>query len=416
VQRTLCAAAASLVLAVGGALVSPAPAPAVATPKPKPSTPTLPVPRSTVDPRLSIGGERLASMGTVVDLPPGVPAPPRLRNVSWVLADMDSGDVVAARAAHARLRPASTLKALTALTLIPEVDPDRAYLATAEDANADGTRVGILPGQTYTGRQLFSGLLMSSGNDAAYALARAGGGMAATLTAMNDQARHLGAHDTVAKDPSGLDAPGQVSSAYDLALIGRAAMQLPDFRTYVTTKQMRFPAGKGTNGKRGAFVIANHNRLLYNYDGTIGIKNGYTKAAKRTFISAVTRGGKTYILTEMYGLDHSWRPQAAMYDWAFRYGDVARPVGRLVDPGTVTTPPALPTATASGAVPPKAPPAPTEAEPTGDVAAAFPASLESGSVPPWVGVATLAAAVLLVGLLALRGITRSSGTRGRRTH
>jgi len=402
------------VLAVGGAVVSPAPPPAAAAPKPrpKPSTPTLPVPKPTVDPRLSIGGERLASMGVVVDLPAGVPAPPRLKDVSWVLADMDSGEVVAAKAAHARMLPASTLKTLTALTLIPRVDADRAYRATAQDANADGTRVGILPGQTYTGRQLFSALLMSSGNDAAYALARAGGGMDATLAAMNQQARDLGAHDTVAKDPSGLDAPGQTSSAYDLALIGRAAMQLPEFRTYVTTKQMRFPGAKGRNGKRASFVISNHNRLLYNYDGTIGIKNGYTNAAKRTFISAVSRGGRTYILSEMYGLDNSWRPQAAMYDWAFRYGDKVRPVGRLVDRGEVTEPPALSPASAPV---PHAPSAPASGR-DGGVAAAIPSGLDDSSLPPWVGVATLAAAVLLVALLAVRGITGGGGTRRGRAH
>jgi D-alanyl-D-alanine carboxypeptidase (penicillin-binding protein 5/6) len=256
---------------------------------------------------------------------------------------------------------------------------------------------------------------MSSGNDAAYALARAGGGMDATLAAMNEQARHLGAHDTVVKDPSGLPVKGQVSSAYDLALIGRAAMQLPEFRDYVTRRQIAFPGRAGKGGRRPTFQVANHNTLLYNYAGTIGIKNGYTVEARRTFISAVSRGGRRYLLTEMYGLDHSWRPQAAMYDWAFRYGDLARPVGRLVEPGTVTTPPTLPAATASAGVTPTAPPAPTEADPDRDVAAAFPTSLEDGSLPPWVGVATLAAAVLLVGLFALRGITRSTGSRGR-TH
>jgi D-alanyl-D-alanine carboxypeptidase (penicillin-binding protein 5/6) len=421
VRRTLCAAAAGLVLAVGGAVVSPvvgpgaAPAVAAPKPKPKPSTPTLPVPKATVDPRLSVGGERLASMGVVVDLPPGVPAPPKLKNVSWVLADMDTGEVIAAKAAHARLLPASTLKALTALTLIPRVEADRAYRATAEDANADGTRVGILPGQTYTGRQLFSGLLMSSGNDAAYALARVGGGMDATLAAMNEQARHLGAHDTVARDPSGLDAPGQSSSAYDLALIGRAAMELPDFRTYVTTKQLKFPGGKGKGGKRASFTIANHNRLLYNYDGTIGIKNGYTTKAKRTFISAVTRGGRTYILSEMHGLDHSWRPQAAMYDWAFRWGDQARPVGRLVEPGEVTAPPTLPPATDPASPTPNNPSAAASREQAG-VAAAIPAGLQDGDLPPWVGLASLAAAVLLVALFAVRGITASSRTGRGRTH
>ena len=431
-RRTLCAAAAGLVLAVGGAVVSPVPevaeaapatvlpaavppgavaaspaaVPGAAKPKPKPKTPTLPVPKPTVDPKLSVGGERLASMGLVVDLPPGVPAPPKLKDVSWVLADMDSGEVVAAKAAHARMLPASTLKTLTALTLIPKVDANRAFRATAEDASADGTRVGLLPGQSYTGRQLFSALLMSSGNDAAYALARAaGGGRDATLSAMNEQARQLGAHDTLAKDPSGLDAPGQTSSAYDLALIGRAAMQLPEFRTYVTTKQMKFPGAKGKNGKRATFVISNHNRLLYNYDGTIGIKNGYTNAAKRTFISAVTRGGKTYLLTEMYGLDNSWRPQAAMYDWAFRWGGKARPVGRLVDPGEVTEPPSPAPADTDAPQAPAADAAKGDGRPDG-AAAAIPSALDTDGVPPWVGAASLAAAVLLVALLAVRGITR----------
>ena len=411
-------------LAVGGAVVPPALVPAAATPRPKPkatpSTPTLPVPKATVDPRLSVGGERLASMGIVADLPAGVPAPPRLKDVSWVLADLDSGEIIAAKAAHARLLPASTLKTLTALTLIPRVDADRAYAATAEDASADGTRVGILPGHTYTGRQLFSALLMSSGNDAAYALARAGGGMEQTLAAMNEQARQLGAHDTVAKDPSGLDAPGQTSSAYDLALIGRAAMQLPEFRAYVTTKQMAFPGRKGKNGKRGSYVISNHNRLLYNYDGTIGIKNGYTRAAKRTFISAVSRGGKTYLLTEMHGLDPSWRPQAAMYDWAFRYGGRARPVGELVEPGTVTEPPTL-----SAAPVRQEPAAPSStgrpASPSGAAAvpdaglagpaAAIPGLLDEQGLSPWVGVAALTAAALLVALLAARALTRTTRTR-----
>jgi D-alanyl-D-alanine carboxypeptidase (penicillin-binding protein 5/6) len=424
VRRTLCAAAAGLVLAVGGAVASPAPqaataavttaaaprlvgevapaaVPAAPKPSPKPSTPTLPVPKATVDPRLSVGGERLASMGLVVDLPPGVPAPPKLKDVSWVLADMETGDVVAAQAAHARMLPASTLKTLTALTLIPKVDANRPYRATRDDAEADGTRVGLIPGQTYTGRQLFSALLMSSGNDAAYALARVSGGRDASLAAMNEQARRLGAHDTVAKDPAGLDAPGQTSSAYDLALIGRAAMQLPDFRTYVTTKQMKFPGARAKNGKRATFVISNHNRLLYNYDGTIGIKNGYTIAAKRTFISAVSRGGRTYILTEMYGLDNSWRPQAAMYDWAFRYGAKAHPVGRLVAPGEVTESPTLAPATAAA---PHAPSPPSTGRPDG-AAAALPSALGTDGVPRWVGVATLAAAVLLVALLAVRGIT-----------
>ena len=374
-----------------------------AKPKPPatPAAPTLPVPRATVLPELAIGGPKLASTGVVTDLPAGIPAPPKLRNVAWLLADMETGEVVAAKAPHARLLPASTLKTLTALTLIPKIGPGRVITATAADANADGTRVGIVPGQKYTGRQLFQALLMSSGNDAAYALAESAGGRAATLAAMNARARELGAHDTVAKDPSGLDAPGQTSSAYDLALIGRAAMQLPDFRRYVTTKQAPFPGRTDPKTKkRASYMINNHNKLLYNYDGTIGIKNGYTEAAHRTFISAVTRGGKTYLLSEMYGLDGSWRPQAAMYDWAFRYGDKARPVGSLVEPGTVTTPP-QPSARASSPVaPPVSAPVPDPSRPTA-AAAALPRGIENASAP-WVGVATLGAIAVLLLWLAAR--------------
>lgn len=375
-----------------------------------------------MDPQLSIGGEQLASMGLVLDKPASVPSPPVLQDVSWVLADLTTGDVIAAKAPHARMLPASTLKALTALTLIPRLGASKQYLATQEDANADGTRVGLLPGQPYTGADLFRGLLMSSGNDAAYALARAAGGQQATLAAMNEQARLLGAHDTVAKDPSGLDAPGQTSSAYDLALIGRAALGLKDFRAYVTTKQTPFP-GKvdPKTGKRVTYLIQNHNKLLYNYPGTIGIKNGYTNAAKRTFISAVTRGGKTYLLSEMYGLGSSWRPQAAIFDWAFAYGHQVTPVGTLVEPGTVTeplTPPRAETSTdpSPGAVrdggdaqdtASESPTASVETSAGPDSAAAA-AREPVAALAPWVGVGGLGAAVLLIVVLASRAIARST--------
>jgi serine-type D-Ala-D-Ala carboxypeptidase (penicillin-binding protein 5/6) len=400
-----------VILAVAISLGAADSASGAATPTPSVATKTLPVPRSTVVPELSIGGPRLASMGLVTDLEAGVPAPPTLRDVSWVLADLDTGAVVAAKAPHAKLLPASTLKTLTALALIPEIAPARTITATDVDANADGTRVGIVPGLAYTARQLFQAMLMASGNDAAYALAGAGGGREATLAAMNERAAYLGAHDTVAKDPSGLDAPGQTSSAYDLALIGRAALRLEDFRSYVTTKQADFPGRVDPRTKKRArYKINNHNKLLYNYEGTLGVKNGYTKAAQRTFISAVTRGGKTYLLTEMYGLDSSWRPQAAMYDWAFRYGPRARPVGTLVAAGSVSTPPsARISPTPPGLAGPE-----TTAPSTPKTAANAPvpsSQLLPRPLAPWVGLCILAVVLLLVALAANRAINRALGGR-----
>lgn len=369
------------------------------------------MPQDTVLPSQSIGGPLLASTGLVTDLPPGVPAPPAIRDESWLLANLDTGQVIAAKAPHARLLPASTLKTLTALTLIPKLSPLRTVKASATDARVDGTRVGIVPGLTYTVRQLFQAMLMASGNDAAHALADAAGGQVSTLVAMNTNAAYLGAHDTVAKTTSGLDAPGETSSAYDLALIGRAALQLPDFRTYVTTKQADFPGNLDPKThRRAAYKINNHNKLLYNYPGTIGVKNGYTIAAEHTFISAVRRGGTTYLLTEMHGLDASWHEQAAMYDWAFAHGAAARPVGELVAPGSVTTPS---TATATAG------PSDGASSPTGLADNAVAAALPTGellprSVAPWVGLAGLAAALLLVALLASRAARRPAGRRRRR--
>jgi D-alanyl-D-alanine carboxypeptidase (penicillin-binding protein 5/6) len=221
---------------------------------------------------------------------------------------------------------------------------------------------------------------------------------------MNERAAYLGAHDTLAKDPAGLDVAGETSSAYDLALIGRAALQLKDFRRYVTTKQVDFPGRVDPKTKkRATYKINNHNKLLYNYPGTIGVKNGYTEAAHRTYISAVTRGGRTYLLTEMYGLDTSWRPQAAMYDWAFTYGARANSVGRLVDPGEVTTAPDQ----GSGADPNVAAPANAGRGSHNPAAAALPmASLLDRSVPPWAGAVGLAASLLLVLVLSRRGRRR----------
>ncbi len=338
-------------LTIGGVVASGGPASGATTPPPSPASTALtlsvvtradnklPKPTRSLDPELTVGGPRLASMGLAVDRPASVPAPPRLPCVAWLLADMDTGDVLAAQAPHALLLPASTLKTLTALVTLPKVDAAKAYQATDADARADGTRAGMVPGLTYTGRDLFNALIMSSANDAAYALARISGGLPATLEEMNAKAAWLGAHDTTARDPAGLDAPGQMSSPYDLALIGRAAMQLPDFRTYASRKQVAFPGARKPDGKRGSFMISNHDKMLYNYPGTIGVKNGYTIAAHQTLISAVTRGGKTYLLTEMYGTNGSWRPTAAMFDWAFAHGTAVTPVGRLVEPGEVPVAP-----------------------------------------------------------------------------
>ena len=248
---------------------------------------------------------------------------PRLSAGSYVLADLDTGEVLAARNPHGRLRPASTLKVLTALTLLPELDPRTVYTAASEDANVEGSKVGIVPNATYTVHNLFEGLFLMSGNDAANALANAAGGVPETVAAMNAKARELGALDTHAVNPSGLDAPNQVTSSYDLALIARAALEREDFRTYVKTVKSKFPGKMPKKNKhRKFFEIYTQNRLVLNYRGAIGVKTGWTTKARGTFVGAATRGDRTLIAVVMHTTKRpGWEESAALLDWGFANAD-----------------------------------------------------------------------------------------------
>ncbi|HET7406843.1 MAG TPA: hypothetical protein VFJ21_06855 [Mycobacteriales bacterium] len=276
----------------------------------------------------AVGGPALASHGMVVDSDPGAPpVPADLTASSWLVADLDSGAVLAARDPHGRYLPASTLKTLTALTLIPLLDPDTVVRPTYDDIAVDGSKVGLVDTMGYPVRQLFTAMLVVSANDAADTLATAAGGIPKTLALMNAEAQKLRAYDTHAGTPSGLDAPGQTSSAYDLALIARAAMALPDFRSYVAIvhSAVSAPAGKTID-------IYTHDRLLTNYPGAIGIKNGYTVAAQATFVGAATRNGHTLVVTLMHAAPSVWKEAERLLDWGFAAIGHVQPVGQLVDP------------------------------------------------------------------------------------
>jgi len=345
-----------------------------------------------------VGGTQLSQEGVIVNLGPGVPAPPAMPGASFLVADLQSGQILAARAPHLSRLPASTLKTLTALTLIPRLDANAKVVVLPADVSVEGSRIGVLAGTAYTVRSLFQGLLMASGNDAAYALARANGSLVATVAEMNAKAAGLGAFDTVAKDPSGLDRPGQTTSAYDLGLIARAAMRLPDFRTYVSTRQASFPGGRSQGVMKPGFKINNHNTLLYNYQGAIGIKNGYTVAAEQTFVGAATRGDKTYLVTQLSSANGGWRPTAALLDWAFAHGASMTPVGTLVEPGTATPPGQT---SAVGAHPGSAPsPAPRD-------------TALSTAFPPWAGIIGLVGVMTAAGALRRRYVAQKRSSRRR---
>lgn len=281
-----------------------------------------------------IGGALLGGRGDVVAGGPGVDPLPAVTARTFLVADADSGAVLAARGAHVRMRPASTLKVLTALTALREgIAPEAAYTAGREDADQIGTRVGLYAGSSYTARDLMYGMFVSSGNDAANAMANLGGGVKPFVEKMNAVARSLQARDTTVVMPSGLDEPGQFTSAYDLALIGRAAAQEPVLRAYASTRVYRFPDKEPTPGKkRGTVEIRSLQRFLWNYDGAFGLKNGFTSLGRQTLVAASSREGRTILVT-LLGTDAiAWREAAALSDWAYANAARVTPVGELVSP------------------------------------------------------------------------------------
>lgn len=297
-------------------------------------------------PGVPVGGVLLTSNGMVP--PVGAIAPPPVTAVSYVVADADSGAVLAAKSPHRKLRPASTLKALTAVTLQPRLAAMQVYTASEVDERIEGSKAGMVSGGTYTAGQLFLAMFLRSGNDATHGLAMLHGGVQKTVADMNAEARRLQALDTHAVTPEGLDADGQISSAYDLALIGRAAIANPALVKYATTAHARFPGKVPVRGPRPGFQLWSEQKYVMNYDGAIGLKNGYTSLARNTLVAAATRNGHTVLVTLMGGGSGTWREAVALSDWYFGGGLRAQPVGELVPPVDPTAPAAT-TADTGGA-------------------------------------------------------------------
>ena len=299
-------------------------------------------------PAQPVGGSRMAECGPVI--PPAAGQPPANQFESWVLADLDTGQVLAARDPHARQRPASLIKVLLSLVVMRELKMDTVVTGTWDDANQDGTRVGIGPGGKYSNDQLFHALLMHSGNDAAHAFATQLGGVDQAVTKMNAMAKSVGALDTRTATPAGLDGPGMTSSAYDLAVLFRLAMQDKRFQDAVSTEQIQFPGW----GDKPGFVVGNDNPLLYNYQGDLGGKTGYTDDALHTYINAAQRNGTRIVFVGTRGtmspVTQMYSQSAPMMDYGFALkASGAQSVGQLVD----ADPTAKPSATTT-AVPPAA--------------------------------------------------------------
>lgn len=246
-----------------------------------------------------------------VEIPEG-PSP------SWIVADLDTGTVLAGRDMYEAHPPASTIKVLLALTALDEVDLDSTVVASPAAAGTECNCAGLRAGSAYTARQLLEATLLVSGNDAANALADMLGGHDIAVDKMNAKAFAVGATNTHATSPSGLDGPGGPgwTTPHDLAAIFRAALANPVFAQITAMPTAVFPSDTGER------VLVNQDELLFRYPGAIGGKTGFTDAARKTFVGAAARDGRRLVIAMMYGLVREggptyWDQAATLLDWGF---------------------------------------------------------------------------------------------------
>ncbi|MGI8881981.1 MAG: D-alanyl-D-alanine carboxypeptidase family protein [Jatrophihabitans sp.] len=344
-----------------------------------------------------VGGAALLSRGVVV--PAGAPKLPKgLTAHAWMLTDLDTGAVLAARDPHGRYQPASILKTLTSLVLLPRLAGSTVVTVGADATNADGSAVGLVAGGKYTVDTLFKAMLLMSGNDAATALADAGGGVKQTVAAMNREIIALGGYDTLAQTPSGLDGWQQLTSAYDMSLVLRAVADLPRFLGYDRTLIAKLPAQRVQRRAYRAVPLANQSEnFLDGVPGALFAKTGFTDAAAHTYLCAAQRGGRrlgvVFLRAERYPKDQ-YQQAAALLSWGYQLAAGAQ-VGELAGPVRQPEPTrTTPSASTASAGPPAAP-----------TAAAHQATRRSTSagLPWWLG----SAAVVLVAVGALTARRRA---------
>jgi len=238
-----------------------------------------------------------------------VTPPPDGPAQAWLLADLDSGRILASHDPNGQHAPASTIKPLLAMVVLDNLRPDNFARANQSHKEVECSCVGLEPGQAYTTRQLLEALLMVSGNDAANMLADMLGGQQRAVAAMNRKAALLGARSTRAGSPSGLDGPGweSITTPHDLAVIYRAALTYPLIAQIFQERTAQFP------GK----TITAQNKLLTSYPGTLAGKTGYTSLAHDTFVAAAQRGNRRLIAVEMFGDGDLYGQAVSLFDWGF---------------------------------------------------------------------------------------------------
>jgi len=239
--------------------------------------------------------------------------PPSLSAQSALLMEAESSSVVCEKNAHSRLPMASTTKIMTALVALELAAPDTVISVDKRAIGTEGSSIYLCEGETLTLEELLYALMLESANDAAVAIAiGVSGSEEAFVDAMNTKATSLGLCDTHFANPHGLDAEAHYTTAYELAVIAREALQNSLLKTIVSTRKTTI-SHQNTDGVR---LLVNHNKMLRLYDGCIGVKTGYTQRSGRCLVSAAERDGVTMIAVTIDSPD-DWNDHTKLLDFGF---------------------------------------------------------------------------------------------------
>lgn len=240
-------------------------------------------------------------------------AEPAVSSLSAVLYLPETQEVLWEKDADTKRPMASTTKLMTALLAAEELSLDAEITVPPEAVRVEGSSLGLRGGDRLTVRDLLTGLLLESGNDAANTAALTVDGSLEMFAAhMNRRAAELHMTHTQFVTPSGLDADGHGASARDMALLGAAVLQNPDLAQICASKTARITFGNPPV----LHTVSNHNRLLSMLPDCIGMKTGYTTRSGRCLVSAVHRDGITLVAVTLNGHDY-WNDHKSLYAYGF---------------------------------------------------------------------------------------------------
>lgn len=222
-----------------------------------------------------------------------------------------TGECIFSKNADKTHSVASTTKIMTAITAIEEGNIQEVVSVSANAASQEGSSIYLRAGNRINLLDLIYGMMLNSGNDAACAVAEhIGGDVESFAVLMNEKAKKAGAKNTSFKNPSGLDEEGHFSTAEDMARITAYALKNELFSNIVSTKNAQIKVGEDI------CYLKNHNKMLWNYDGCIGVKTGYTKKTGRCLVSAAEKDGITLIAVTL-GAPDDWCDHEKMLDYGF---------------------------------------------------------------------------------------------------